>query len=113
MKRILLSLLIVLSLFSIGCQSWFSTTPTSIFAVNEVKLNQNDYYYYIARFKEHCPSNDSNICTELKPQADFLKKWYTAIEEAGAAVQRGGKLPHQRKALKDLEMKSSTMFKGW
>lgn len=113
MKRVAISLLIVFSLLGVGCQSWFSTTPSSIFAINHVKLSQNDYYYYAARFKERCPSNDSTVCTDLKPQAVFLQGWYTAIEEAGTAVQRGGKLPLQETALKTYEKKASTVFKGW
>lgn len=90
MKRFVV---LFLALLVVGCTS----------DINRVKTSLNDYTYYANRFEEKCPSYDSAICTELKAQADGLKKWNKAIHEAQEAVSRGGKLPLQLKALKTIE----------
>lgn len=105
--------LLGLAFFSFGCTSLFSTTPASVFDINVEKLAQNNYYYYNARFKFKCPSMDSAVCTDLKPQAVFLQKWYQAIEEAGAAIERGGKLPLQKEMLKKFNAQAPVLMPSW
>lgn len=103
MKKTTFIFIIILSL--VGC----STAPPT-----QVLTSINSYYYYTDRFTEKCPSYDSTVCPELSLQKDILAAWYKRIKEANSAINRGGDLPLQLKALKDVEKKFKKGAKdGW
>jgi hypothetical protein len=62
----------------------------------------NCYTYWHARHAERCPSPTEALCKETS----VLTRWHTALGEANAALQRGGKLPLQLAALKRVEKES-------
>lgn len=75
-----------------GCASPATRVLTSV----------NGYHYWINRHAERCPSETESICKETS----VLTRWHTALGEADAALQRGGKLPLQLDALKRVEKES-------
>ena len=93
MKRLLIVPILVI--LEIGCAS--QTT--------QIKSSVNDYYFYANRFQDKCPSYDSTQCPQFKTEADNLKTWFKALKEAQEAATRGGNLPLQLKALKNIEGK--------
>lgn len=82
-------------------------------AIEHVKNSQNDYYYYNNRFTDKCPTRDSNNCPEFKDQSVLLQKWFVQLKEADDAINRGGKLPLQEKALTTTEKEMKKKAKGW
>jgi hypothetical protein len=105
MKKYTQSFAIILILtFLVGCAS-----------NNAVKIQAsvNNYYYYTNRFEEVCPSYDSSVCTEYKVQATLLQRWEKLLKEATEAVNRGGELPLQLKALDKVEKELKDKTHGW
>ena len=90
--------IIILSLCLTGLTACTSATT-------QVQNSVNAYYYYTTRFEEVCPTYDSKDCPQYKPAATLLQKWEKQLKDAKDAVNRGGKLPLQLKALKDTEHK--------
>lgn len=94
MKRLLYILVIVIT--AIGC----STSPPK-----KVLTSINSYYYYTDRFTDRCPSYDTADCPEFVTQKNTLNTWNKLIKEAKKAIDRGGDLPLQLKALNNIEKK--------
>lgn len=88
-RRPALLLPLVAAFLLVGCASPASRILTSA----------NGYHYWSARWAERCPSPTEALCNE----APVLTRWHTALTEANAALQRGGKLPLQLEALKSVE----------
>jgi len=64
-----------------------------------ILTSANGYHYWTNRHAERCPSETEPVCKG----ASVLTRWHTALGEANAALQRGGKLPLQLDALKRVE----------
>lgn len=69
----------------------------------KILTSANGYHFHSARYVESCPVPTASDC---QARADVLRRWYTALGEANAALQRGGKLPLQLQALKTVEKES-------
>ncbi len=89
--------LLLLPLAAFSCAS-----PAS-----KILTSANGYHWHSARYEETCRSQP--VPQDCPSRADVLRRWYTALDEANAALQRGGKLPLQLDALKSVEKEA----KGW
>ena len=65
----------------------------------QILTSANAYHWHHARYGEACQTT-SEAC---QTRASVLTRWHTALGEANAALQRGGKLPLQLGALKRVE----------
>lgn len=65
----------------------------------QILTSANAYHWHHARYGEACQTT-SEAC---QTRASVLTRWYTALGEANAALQRGGGLPLQTAALKKVE----------
>ncbi len=101
MKRFIY--ILVLLLATIGC----TTSPPK-----KVLTSINSYYYFTDRFTDKCPSYNTADCPELIPQRNTLNTWNKLIKEAEKAIDRGGELPLQLKALNNIEKKFKKEIKN-
>lgn len=89
---ILLGLLMI-ALALTGCAS----------PAQKVLKSVNGYEFYMARYAEFCPTPSPAQSPECKAKATTLRRWSKALDEAGAALKRGGAFPLQLKRLKETE----------
>lgn len=71
----------------------------------EIKImsSANAYYYYYSRYSEQCVGDYAIGAPNCAERFHALQDWRKYLEEAEEAVGRGGKLPLQLQALKDVE----------
>ena len=74
----------------------------------QILTSANGYHYYHARYQEACPSRSApaDLCSSWYAG---LSRWHKRLNEANDALQRGGKLPLQLRAVK----KSEKEAKKW
>ena len=84
-----LALLLIIVMALAGC-----TSPAQ-----KVLRSVNDYEYRNARYVEECKV-PAPKCPE---KAALLREWSKALDEAGAALKRGGSFPLQLQRLADTE----------
>ena len=63
----------------------------------------NDYEYHNARQHEDCAVTTVFTETACAIRGGVLRKWSDALDEAGAALKRGGAFPLQLNRLKTVE----------
>jgi len=79
-----------------------------------ILTSANGYHYHFARYSETCntpmplPNGVGTLAIYTTPsacdeKAESLRRWHTALGEANGALQRGGNLPLQLDALKQVE----------
>jgi len=89
MSRLSATLVLLCVMGMAGCAS-----PAS-----QILTSANGYHFWHARHSERCPSPTEALCKETS----VLTRWHTALTEANGALQRGGNLPLQLDALKQVE----------
>lgn len=89
----------VAAFLSVMCMAGFMAGCAS--PARQILTSANSYHYHSARYEEACRSQPRPVSCDKR--ADTLRRWYTALQEANAALQRGGGLPLQTAALKKVE----------
>jgi hypothetical protein len=87
---ILCGLFLLMMTLVVGCSS-----PSQ-----KILRSLNDYEFHSARYADACPAPPSDPC---KAKAVVLRKWSGALDEASAALKRGGAFPLQTKRLGEVE----------
>lgn len=75
--------LLVLVLLAAGCST---SQPDKVMA------SVNAFHYYNARYEERCVPTGPTGCAATK---NALRAWRKGLDEAGAALTRGGAIPLQ------------------
>lgn len=67
---------------------------------DRVMASVNAFHYYNARYEERCVPSGPKGCAATNAA---LKAWRKGLDEAGAALKRGGEIPLQVAHVKKLE----------
>ena len=86
------SRVVLLSL--LGAAIFTSCSPTA----NKCLTSANAWAFHYARYQEACVPQGSVECA---CRYEALDRWRRALDEANAAMSRGGKMPLQLQALED------------
>ncbi len=86
---------LALLLGSVGCRT---AEPDKVMA------SVNAFHFYNARYEERCVPQGPVGCSAMNAA---LKKWRGGLDEAGAALKRGGAIPLQVGYVKTLQKEAA------
>lgn len=67
---------------------------------DKIMASVNAFHFYNARYEERCVPTGPKGCASMNAA---LKKWRAGLDEAGAALKRGGAIPLQVGYVQTLE----------